>query len=99
MSDEEERTAGGALFKIWEKQFRDSTRLTRLSRLPFPVTCGVDKLDAFATLARLTNSEGSCSLPSKSVRACRIVTNFWQFVDGYPRNIHSLSEISRTCFV
>ena len=53
MSDEEERTAG-ALFKIWEKQFRRSRRRRYPTRLPFPVTCGVDKLDAFATLVSQT---------------------------------------------
>ena len=93
MSDEEERTDSRSIIQNLGKTIPPPTRL------PFPVTCGVDKLDAFATLARLTNSEGSCSLPSKSVHACRIVTNFWQFVDGYPRNIHSLSKISRTDFV
>ena len=62
----------------------------------------VTRLDShFRSLVALTNwmrsQRSSVSqalrvlVPSKSVHACRIVTNFWQFVDGSPRNIHSIS--------
>ena len=72
MSDEEERTDSRSIIQNLGKTIPPppTTTLPDSTRLPFPVTCGVDKLDAFATLARLTNSEGSCSLLSKSVHAC-----------------------------
>ena len=61
MSDEEERTAAGALFKIWEKQFRRRRRRRR--RYP-------TRLDShFRSLVALTNwMRSRRSLVSQALR-------------------------------